>query len=242
MAELPLDREQTDAVLELRIYRLARLEDPGHSRGGEGAQEAASRGEAAPQERGGDHGADPGRVRRDPRPPLGGAGAPDTIPQVGGGPRVRRRGLHPGRGHHPGPHPRRLDQAPARGQGTGQAAAPRRRRGARPPARQHARAIHPLLLAGDRVHRTDRRRAGDHRARGSGAEDVRAPRRRADREPARPRLTRARRAGCRSGGRPAGTARHCAHEERLRPPVQPRGLPPAVETDRPPLRAPQGGR
>ena len=43
MAELPLDREQTEAVLELKIYRLARLEIQVILEEIEAAEEAARR-------------------------------------------------------------------------------------------------------------------------------------------------------------------------------------------------------
>ncbi len=124
-----LSDEQTDAILELKLYKLARLEIDAHPRGAER--------EARPRQ------GDPGDPRRQaqalegrsaPRSPRSPgrsrtSGAPRSAARAARRRRVRRRGLHRRRGRDRHPLARRLAQARARGQGPlGDAPARGRRR------------------------------------------------------------------------------------------------------------------
>ena len=138
MKRFGLDEEQADAVLETKLYKLARLEIESIRKelGREAGRGGADRGdpEVAREALGGR----PARARRAARRPLG-REAEDARLRRGRGAGVRRRGVHPRRGRLRGRHRRRVAEAPRAAEGP-EADAPARggRRPRRPAGRRRA--------------------------------------------------------------------------------------------------------
>ena len=195
MKRFELDEVQADAILEMRLYQLARLEIEKilDERGGEEEAPEGDRGAAREPKRALEaHPRGARRARREVR-----RRAPHAL-RGRRRARVRRRGLHRPRGRDRGPHARRLDEARARGEG------PDRRRGCAratrsPPSCRARRATAWSLFSTPRhaLRAARRRRAGDDRLRRAGAVAPQVRRRRARRG----RAPRAR------GGAPAAGAR-----------------------------------
>ncbi len=137
MKRFALDADQTDAILELKIYRLARLEILDHPQRARGEAPSGAPNQHAPQ----------GRTRTLGRRQSGDRGDPEEVrrrstnrDRVGcrrG--RVHRRGLHRRRGQRRHRVARRLGQAAEGGQRRVLDPCARGRRGPRRAARQHAR-------------------------------------------------------------------------------------------------------
>ena len=202
---------QTDAILELKLYKLARLEIQAI------VEELRERRARAKEIRGHPRRqaqADAGRARRDRR---GGRALPRQAPHQDRRRRrrrrrVRRRGLHRRRGGDGDPVARRLAQARARGEGPVRDAPARGRRRAGRGARVDEGGGRLLLELRQRLRHPHQRRARVDRLRRAGAEAVQLPRRRAGRG----------RDADERGGRAQGRAGGRGQQARLRPPLHPR--------------------
>ena len=244
MARFALDADQTDAILELKIYRLARLEilvitneladkrkrarQIGALLGDDDSRWAIVREELETIQK------TYGNAKADPRRSL--------IEATAHGGRILRRRLHRRGGQRRDPHARRMGEAAEGGERSGDDPPARRRPGDRGARGQHARDGGLLHQLRNCVLVPDRGRAGVHRLRRADPAAVQVPRQRARRRRAEPGP--ARDAEHHAGGR--GTARARArrrrHDRRIRAAVQPGWLRRAQHARRPPVRAPGGGR
>ena len=179
MVRFKLDAEQTDAILELKIYRLARLEilivrkelEEKRSRRAPDQRAAQERREPLDAGARGARG-DQQQVRRQ---------APHRDRQRQRRARILRRGLHRRRGQRRHRVARRLGEAAEGSEGPVDDQAARRRRGDGGVRRQHPRQLRLLLELRRRLHQQDHRRAGVHRLRRADPEAVQAEGRREDR-------------------------------------------------------------
>ena len=242
MKRFDLDAEQTDAILELKIYRLARLEilvittELADKR--KRARQIAGllrneqdrwsvvRGELEHLLK--TYG-DPKKDKR--RTEL--ASDADEVEYLG-------RRLHRRRGQRRDRLARRVGEATEGSEGPLDDAPARGRLGAGGAGRQHACHRGVLLQLRRRLHVPRHRRAGQHRLRRADSEAVQVQGRRAGRRRAQPRRARGKQNRDRQGGRGAASARAGRHQRRLQPAVWPRRLPRAQHACRPQVR--QGRR
>ena len=240
MARFKLDAEQTDAILELKIYRLARLEILVIRKELEEKRKRARADQRAAQGRGQPLGARPRRARGDQQPVR--RQAPHADRQRQRRARVLRRGLHRRRGQRRDRVARRLGEAAEGSEGPVDDPAARGRRGDGGVRRQHARELRVLLELRRRLHQP----IIDVPASTGYGEPIQKLFKLKDGEKIvaamslDPRVAgnitreegRRRRAGARRRG----------DERRLRAALQPRRLRRAEHPRRPPLRAPGGRR
>ena len=245
MARFKLDAEQTDAILELKIYRLARLEilvirkelEEKRKRARQIAallKDEDSRWKLVRTELE-EIGAKYGDKRR------------TTIAGDSDEPEYTRRGLHRRRGQRRHRLARRLGEAAARGEGPVDDPAARGRRGAGGVRRQHARELRVLLELRRRLHQPLHRRAGVDRLRRADPEAVQAQGRREDRRRDEPRCRASpatsacrRRRKARRAPRRSSPPVHAVAvtQRRLRAALRPRTVRRAEHAVGPPLRAP----
>ncbi len=167
MKEFKLDQMQADAVLEIRLYQLARLEI--EKIRAEMAEKKKRLKEieallAKPKERWKLIRAELTRIDE-----KFGDKRRTTLRRRRRGARVRPRGLRRARGRDRRALARRLDEARPRGEGPDGDAAPRRRRARRVAAGVDARSARAVLVEGHGLRDAGRRRAGDDRLRRAGA-------------------------------------------------------------------------
>ena len=242
MKRFELDAEQTDAILELKIYRLARLEilviqqelDAARRRSRElvaALKDEAKRWALVRSEIEAIRTADPALARDARRTIM--AGDDGEVEYLG-------RGLHRRGGHDRDRVARRLGEAPERGEGSFRDAAARRRRGARRRGGQHAgdRGVLHQLRHG--LHLSARGHPCVDRIRRADSEPLQVPRRRAcdcgaRLRPAPREGTDRRRARC-----AAAHTRHRGDERWLQPALRIGSVRRAEHARRPTLR--QGGR
>ena len=217
-----LDADQTDAILELKIYRLARLEILIIRKELEEKRRRTRQINTLLQGRGQPLGHRPHRDRGDSeevrRRPADG----DCQRRRRG--RVLRRRLHRRRRQRRAGVARRVGEAPEGGQGRGVHARPRGRLGARGDAREHASVGRVLQQFRRRLHRAGDRHPRLDRVWRADPAVLQAEGRRANHWRAEPRSESGRRHHCEEGrGGTAGSGR-CRDQRWLQPALQPRAF------------------
>ena len=232
MKRFGLDDEQVDAILETKLYKLARLEiDAIRAELKEKKVEAAAI-EAilkSTKKLWNEVKGELGEVRET----LAGEKRRTKVPARRRGARIRRRGLHPARGHLRNRDDRRLAQAPARAEGRPQHPASRRRRGAGRDAGLDEGARGALLEPRDGLRPAPERRPAVDGLRRARPEALQVRRRRARRGGALPRPA------CHAAEERRRPRRHAAG---LRLPVLGGPVSRGDDARRPALRAARQGR
>ena len=207
MKRFGLDAEQTDAILELKIYRLARLEILVIQQELEEKRKRARQIGGAAEERRKPLEAGARRARSGPEDlrRREARQAPHADRGRRGG-RVHRRRLHHRRRQHRHRVERRMGEAAEGSEGSVDHAPARRGFGARGARRKHARDRRVLHELRHGLHGARHRRAGIDRIRRAGAEPLQVQGRRAGRRGGEPRSARR---GRTSSRRRKGTFRRC---------------------------------